>query len=217
MTVRLKPVEEQVIVLTGASSGIGPYDCAHVRRARGQGLVLVARNEEALSQVATELSAKGTRAIAVPADVAKREDLERVARTAIETFGGFDTWVNDAAVALYGTLEEILIEDQRRQFEVNYWGVVNGSPRRPTSARARRRSDHQYRQRAVRARDDLPDAVLGLEARRESVHRRFADGARARGRSDLGDLDQAIGDRYPLPRTCSQLSRGRAQDSSAGL
>ena len=69
--------------------------------------MLVARNEEALSQVATELSAKGTRAIAVPADVAKREDLERVARTAIETFGGFDTWVNDAAVALYGTLEEI--------------------------------------------------------------------------------------------------------------
>jgi short-subunit dehydrogenase len=127
MTVRLKPVEEQVIVLTGASSGIGLTTARMFAERGAKGLVLVARNEEALSQVAKELSAKGTRAIAVPADVAKREDLERVARTAIETFGGFDTWVNDAAVALYGTLEEIPIEDQRRQFEVNYWGVVNGS------------------------------------------------------------------------------------------
>ena len=127
MTVRLKPVEEQVIVITGASSGIGLATARMFAERGAKGLVLVARNEETLRQVADELSAKGTRAIAVPADVGRREDLERVARTAVETFGGFDTWVNDAAVALYGTLEEIPIEDQRRQFEVNYWGVVNGS------------------------------------------------------------------------------------------
>src|ERR687894_2130190 len=127
MAVRQKPVEEQVIVITGASSGIG-LATAHLFAERGaKGLVLVAGNEEALNQVAKELSAKGTRAIAVPADVARREDLERVARTAIDTFGGFDTWVNDAAVAVYGTLTEIPMEDQRQLFDVNYWGVVNGS------------------------------------------------------------------------------------------
>ncbi|MCB5174139.1 MULTISPECIES: SDR family oxidoreductase [Microvirga] len=127
MAVRQKSVKEQVVVITGASSGIG-LATARMFASRGaKGLVLVARNEESLRGLAEELSQGGTRAIAVPADVSKREDLERVARTAIETFGGFDTWVNDAAVALYGALEEIPLEDQRQLFDVNYWGVVNGS------------------------------------------------------------------------------------------
>ncbi|WP_445502181.1 SDR family oxidoreductase [Microvirga sp. G4-2] len=127
MPVRQKPVEEQVVVITGASSGIG-LATAHLFASRGaKGLVLAARNEEALRKVADELSRGGTRAIAVPADVSRREDLERIAKTAIDTFGGFDTWVNDAAVALYGPLDKIPIEDQRQLFEVNYWGVVNGS------------------------------------------------------------------------------------------
>lgn len=127
MAVRQKPVEEQVVVITGASSGIG-LATAHLFAERSaKGLVLVARNEEALRKIADELSHGRTRAIAVAADVSKREDLERVARTAIETFGGFDTWVNDAAVALYGNLTDIPMEDQRQLFDVNYWGVVNGS------------------------------------------------------------------------------------------
>ncbi|MDF2689769.1 MAG: oxidoreductase [Microvirga sp.] len=127
MPVRQKPIEEQVVIITGASSGIG-LATAHLFASRGaKGLVLAARNEEALRKVADELSKGGTRAIAVPADVSKREDLERIAKTATDTFGGFDTWVNDAAVALYGSSDKIPIEDQRQLFEVNYWGVVNGS------------------------------------------------------------------------------------------
>lgn len=127
MRVQLKPVEEQVIVITGASSGIG-LATARLFAARGaRGLVLVARNEQALQQIAQELNGRGTRTIAAPADVSKHDELERVARTAVETFGGFDTWVNDAAVALYGTLDRIPLQDQRRLFEVNYWGLVNGS------------------------------------------------------------------------------------------
>jgi short-subunit dehydrogenase len=127
MTVRQKPVDQQVVVITGASSGIG-LATARLFALRGaKGLVLVARNEEALRTIADELHREGTRTIAVAADVSKREDVERVSRTAIQSFGGFDTWVNDAAVAVYGTLEEVPIEDQRQLFEVNYWGVVYGS------------------------------------------------------------------------------------------
>jgi len=127
MTVRLKPITEQVVVITGASSGIGLATARMFAERGAKGLVLVARNEDVLRQVASELSTGGTRAIAVAADTGSRHDIERVARTAVETFGGFDTWVNDAAVAVYGRLLEMPIEDQRRLFEVNYWGYVNGS------------------------------------------------------------------------------------------
>jgi short-subunit dehydrogenase len=127
MRVHLKPVEDQVIVITGASSGIGLTTARMFAERGAKGLVLVSRNAEALQRLADELSSGRTRAIAVPADTGLREDIERVARTAVETFGGFDTWVNDAAVAIYGNLHDIPIEDQRRLFEVNYWGVVNGS------------------------------------------------------------------------------------------
>src|SRR5262245_36043289 len=121
MTVRLKPVEEQVVIVTGASSGIG-LATARMFAARGaRGLVLVARNAETLRQIAAELSARGTPTLAVPGDTGRREDLERAARAAVETFGGFDTWVNNAAVSIFGSLEDTPIEDQRRLFEVNYW------------------------------------------------------------------------------------------------
>ncbi|WP_230533333.1 SDR family oxidoreductase [Microvirga roseola] len=125
MMIRLKPVQEQVVVLTGASSGIG-LATARALADRGARLVLVSRNESALQEIARECSEKGARAIPVAADVASFEDMERVTAAAVETFGGFDTWINNAGVAIYGTVEEIPIEDHRRLFETNYFGVLNG-------------------------------------------------------------------------------------------
>jgi short-subunit dehydrogenase len=126
MAVQLKPLEEQVVVVTGASSGIGRAT-AEMAAECGARLVLAARNEEALREVADECARRGGRAVVLAADVAKREDVERIAEVAEESFGGFDTWVNNAAAALYGKMTETPLDDQRRQFEINYWGVVYGS------------------------------------------------------------------------------------------
>jgi short-subunit dehydrogenase len=126
MSSNLKPLREQIVVLTGASSGIGLATARGLAQA-GARLVLVSRNEAALHALAEECEAQGSTALAVAADVGRNEDLERVAKLTFETFGGFDTWINNAGVAIYGTCEEVPLEDQRRLFDTNYWGVVYGS------------------------------------------------------------------------------------------
>ncbi|HZN67251.1 MAG TPA: SDR family oxidoreductase [Tepidisphaeraceae bacterium] len=62
-----------------------------------------------------------------PCDVADRQQVERVARAAVERFGRIDTWVNNAGLGLYGRLDEVSEADSRRLFDANFWGVVNGS------------------------------------------------------------------------------------------
>jgi short-subunit dehydrogenase len=126
MAVRLKPLGEQVVVLTGASSGIG-LATAHLAARRGAKLVLASRNGDALDALVTEIERGGGEAIAVVADVARTDDLERVAGAARARFGGFDTWVNNAGVGVYGTVEEVPMADHRRLFDVNYFGLVQGS------------------------------------------------------------------------------------------
>jgi len=126
MGVRLKGIEGQVIVLTGASSGIG-LSTARLAASRGARLVLVARNEGALRQLTAEIKEAGGESIAVAADVGVEADVRRVARLAVDRFGGFDTWINDAGASVYGPMIEVSTDDHRRLFETNFWGVVYGS------------------------------------------------------------------------------------------
>ena len=126
MKVRLKPISEQVVVITGASSGIGLVT-AREAASRGARLVLTARSGEALESLAEEINAGGGQAIAVTADVGNEGAVRHVAERAVERFGGFDTWVNNAGVSIYGRMLEVPIEDHRRLFETNFWGVVYGS------------------------------------------------------------------------------------------
>ena len=126
MAVKLKPLADQVVVITGASSGIGLATARKAAKA-GAAVVLAARNGEALRAICEDINAQGGRAHAVVADVGAPQDVEKIARAAIARFDRFDTWVNDAGVGLYGQLAETSAEDHERLFRTNYFGVVNGS------------------------------------------------------------------------------------------
>lgn len=126
MKVKLKRLDEQVIVITGASSGIGLVT-ARMAAKKGARLVLAARSEDALQQLVKEIESQGGEAIYVVADVGEEDDVQAIADSAIEHFGGFDTWVNNAGVSIYGSLLEVPLEDMRQLFETNFWGVVHGS------------------------------------------------------------------------------------------
>jgi NAD(P)-dependent dehydrogenase (short-subunit alcohol dehydrogenase family) len=122
----LKPVREQVIVITGASSGIGLVT-ARQAAARGACVVLAARNAADLEHAVQDIRRRGGRAEYVVADVADARQVEAIAEAALRAFGRIDTWVNNAAVSMYGRVAQISIEDMRRQMDVNYWGQVYGS------------------------------------------------------------------------------------------
>jgi len=123
---RLKPLSQQTIVITGASSGIG-LATARLAASRGAAVFLISRNEQALREACDGIRAQGGRAEFAAADVADMAALEAAARRCEEVFGGFDSWVNGAAVAIYGKVEQVPIEDHRRLMDVNYFGVVHGS------------------------------------------------------------------------------------------
>lgn len=124
--VKLKPLREQVMVITGASSGIGLATARQAARA-GARLVVTGRNGAALGSLVDEIRAAGGDAIQVVGDVGSKADLQRVVEAAIERFGGFDTWVNNAGVGLFGPVDTVHEDDHRRLFETNFWGLVNGS------------------------------------------------------------------------------------------
>jgi short-subunit dehydrogenase len=120
-----RPISDQIVVITGASSGIG-RETALMFGERGAAVILAARNETALASVAKEVERIGGRASAVVTDVARWEQVARLARQAAERFGRIDTWVNNAGVSTYATVEELTVAEIERVIQVNLLGEIYG-------------------------------------------------------------------------------------------
>ncbi len=126
MQVKLKPLQDQVIVITGASSGIG-LTTARMAALKGAKVVAVARNEDALREVVNEIRANGGQATRAVCDVGQKNSVERAAEVAMREFGRVDTWVNNAGISIFGHTWDVPLDDWRRMFETVYWGVGYGS------------------------------------------------------------------------------------------
>ncbi|HEV2093315.1 MAG TPA: SDR family oxidoreductase [Rubrobacter sp.] len=113
----MRTIGEQVVVITGASSGIGRETAIRFGE-RGASVVLAARNEEALQEVERKVERLGGRAHVVLTDVAEWGQVDRLAREAVNRFGRIDTWVNNAAASEYATVEETTVEEIERQIQV---------------------------------------------------------------------------------------------------
>ena len=121
-----RPLPDQVVVVTGASSGIGRAAAVAFAQA-GASVVCAARGRDALDEVVAEIRAAGGTALAVPTDVARWDQVESLAASAVKRFGRVDTWVNNASVVVYGELEETTPAEFARVIDVNLMGVVHGT------------------------------------------------------------------------------------------
>ena len=119
-------VRNSVVVITGASSGIGRATALRFA-AKGARLVLAARGSESLEAVAAQCRKRGAKAIAVPTDVTDPGKVEALASRAVEEFGRLDVWVNNAAVGAFGLLTEVPPTEFQRVLDVNITGYVNGA------------------------------------------------------------------------------------------
>jgi len=125
MSLTQKSLQDQVIVITGASSGIG-LTTAEIAAERGAAIVVAARSESDLTDVVARIRNRGSRATAVAADVADQRQVAQIGMAAMREFGRIDTWVNNAGLGMYCRLVDQPIDEKRKLFEINFWGVVYG-------------------------------------------------------------------------------------------
>jgi NAD(P)-dependent dehydrogenase (short-subunit alcohol dehydrogenase family) len=122
----LKPLNEQVVVIFGASSGIGRETALQFSKS-GAKVVVAARGKNGLDSLVEDIEQQGGEALAVIADASDFNQVQNVARQAVERFGGIDTWVQTAAISIYARFEETTPEEFRRVLEVNLLGQIHGA------------------------------------------------------------------------------------------
>jgi NADP-dependent 3-hydroxy acid dehydrogenase YdfG len=119
------PIEGKVVVITGASSGLGEAT-ARMLSAQGARVVLGARRVERIQSLADELTSAGGTALAIQTDVTDPEQVQRLVDTAVQTYGRIDVILNNAGLMPHSPLERRKIEDWNRMIDVNIKGVLYG-------------------------------------------------------------------------------------------
>ncbi|MBW8742401.1 MAG: SDR family oxidoreductase [Acidobacteria bacterium] len=122
---RKKPLSHQVVVIGGASYGLGRA-MARAAADRGARVVVGARTEEALGGAVREIEAAGGEGVAVQTDVTKRDDVQNLVDRAIDRFGRIDTYIANAMVTVYAEAHRLADDELRRAFDVNFFGGVYG-------------------------------------------------------------------------------------------
>ncbi len=120
-----EPVEGKVIVITGASSGLGEAAARHLS-AQGASLALGARRAGRIEALAAELTAGGGKALAVTTDVTHSDQVKRLVDTAVERYGHVDVMINNAGLMPHSPLERLKLDDWNRMIDVNVKGVLYG-------------------------------------------------------------------------------------------
>lgn len=118
-------IEGKVVVITGASSGLGEATARYLSE-RGAKVVLGARRAERIQSLAADLVSKGGQAVAVVTDVTRHEDVKALVDTAVQTFGRVDVLINNAGLMPHSPLERLKIDDWDRTIDVNIKGVLYG-------------------------------------------------------------------------------------------
>ncbi|GHO99733.1 short-chain dehydrogenase [Reticulibacter mediterranei] len=121
-----RPIENSVIVVTGASSGIGRATALELAR-RGASVVLAARRVALLDELAQECQSVGSKALVVPTDVTDEAAVQALGQQALGYFGRFDAWINNAGVIAFGRFEDIPSKVFNRVIETNFLGYVYGA------------------------------------------------------------------------------------------
>ncbi|MBR4064727.1 MAG: SDR family oxidoreductase [Tidjanibacter sp.] len=118
-----KKFEGKVTIITGASSGIGKA-LAYEFAASGAKVVLGARSEEKLAEIAADIRAKGGEAVYCKCDVTQEEECKRLVECAVENYGGVDILICNAGLSMRALLDDLDLSVIRRLMEVNFWGCV---------------------------------------------------------------------------------------------
>ena len=212
MSLKLKTLREQTLVITGATSGNG---LAIARQAARQGakLMLLARDEAGLASLCEWIGRSGGEAAYAVTDVGDAEAVQAAADAAIARFGGFDTWVNNAGVGVYSRLEDLPLADHHAIFRTNYWGVVHGSLAAVRHFRTKRAGGVLINVGSINA--DMPTPLLSAYAASKHAVKGFTNSLRLELISQKARVSvtlinpSAIG--TPFPQNARNLTGYRAR------